>query len=209
MLVFIDESGDTGLKFGSGSTDYFVVALVAFNDHLEANAADKKISELRAELNLAQDYEFHFSDNSDTVRERFFGAIGNFEFFYFCIVINKRKLTGKGFKFKEPFYKYTCGLVFESAKPHLDNATVVIDGSGSREFRLQLGTYLRRRINSDKANCKYIGKVKIQDSHRNNLLQLADMICGAISRRYRNRDDSEKYRKMISHREIYVQLWPK
>jgi len=209
MLVLIDESGDTGLKFGEGSTEYFIVTLLAFNDHAEADLTDKRIAELRVEIGLPQDYEFHFSNNSDAVRERFFDSIRNFDFFYFCIVLNKRKLTGEGFKYKEPFYKYTCGLVFENAKPHLNNATAIIDGSGSREFRLQLGTYLRKRINTEKEASRYIGKVKIQDSKRNNLLQLVDMVCGAVARSYKKRDDSHKYRKMVSHREIYVQFWPK
>ncbi len=90
-------------------------------------------------------------------------------------MINKAKLQGPGFKFKESFYKYACGLVFENAKPYLDNATVVIDGSGSREFRRQLGSYLRKRVNDTKGDNRFIGKVKIQDSHRNNLLQISEV----------------------------------
>ncbi|HEY5298533.1 MAG TPA: DUF3800 domain-containing protein [Verrucomicrobiae bacterium] len=124
-------------------------------------------------------------------------------------MINKRKLTSEGFKFKESFYKYACGLVFENAKPYLNDATVVIDGSGSREFRRQLGSYLRRRTNDTKSNARVIGKIKIQDSKRNNLLQLADMICGAVARSYTRKDDAQTYRRLIAHREIYVQLWPK
>ncbi len=40
MLVFIDESGDTGLKIDKGSSKYFVIALVIFEDHEEAIACD-------------------------------------------------------------------------------------------------------------------------------------------------------------------------
>lgn len=36
MLVFIDESGDTGFKVSKGSTQNFVVACVIFDDNLEA-----------------------------------------------------------------------------------------------------------------------------------------------------------------------------
>jgi hypothetical protein len=105
--------------------------------------------------------------------------------------------------------KYTCSLVFENAKAHLNNATVVIDGNGSREFRRQLGTYLRKRVNDKNVGGRNIGKVKIQDSKRNNLLQLADMVCGSIARSYGDKSDSQTYRQYIKHREIYVQFWPK
>ncbi|MFM8982406.1 MAG: DUF3800 domain-containing protein, partial [Spartobacteria bacterium] len=86
--------------------------------------------------------------------------------------------------------QYTCSLVFENAKPHLSDATVVIDGSGSREFRMQLDTYLRRRINDKDASIRHIRKVKVQDSHRNNLLQLAEMVCGSVARSCSGKQDA-------------------
>jgi hypothetical protein len=98
--------------------------------------------------------------------------------------------------------------VFENAKPYLDRATVVIDGSGSREFRRQLGSYLRKRVN-DQQESRYLGKVKIQDSQKNNLVQMADMVCGAVARSYSGKDDAPAYRRLVAHREVYVQFWPK
>jgi hypothetical protein len=86
---------------------------------------------------------------------------------------------------------------------------VVIDGSGSERFRQQLATYLRRRVNDPTAPSRAIRKVKIQDSKRNNLLQLADMVCGALARSYGGKSDAESYRKIIRHREYSVQFWPK
>jgi hypothetical protein len=209
MLVFIDESGDPGLKLESGSTDYFIVTLVAFEENEEALATDQRIQLLKRELNFPPEFEFHFNKVKGAYREAFLSAVAGFGWFYFSLVINKRKLTGAGFKFKESFYKYACGLVFENAKPYLDNATVVIDGSGSREFRRELGTYLRRRINDKKGDSRFIGKIKLQNSHSNNLLQLADMVCGAVARSYSQKEDAETYRRLIAHREIYVQFWPK
>jgi hypothetical protein len=164
---------------------------------------------LKRELYFPPEFEFHFNKVKGAYREAFLSAVAGFGWFYFSMVINKRKLTGAGFKFKESFYKYACGLVFENAKPYLDNATVVIDGSGSREFRRELGTYLRKRINDKKGDSRFIGKIKLQDSQSNNLLQLADMVCGAVARSYSQKEDAETYRRLIAHREIYVQFWPK
>lgn len=208
MLVFIDESGDPGLKLNAGSSDYFIVTLVAFEDNEEALAADQRIEELKGELGFRREFEFKFNKLKGEYREAFLSAVAGFGWFYFSIVINKRKLAGPGFRFKESFYKYACGLVFENAKPHLDQATVVIDGSGSREFRRQLGSYLRKRVNEPPGS-RFIRKVKIQDSQKNNLVQLADMVCGAVARSYTQKEDAQRYRRLIAHREIYVQFWPK
>ena len=136
-----------------------------------------------------------------------FRSIAPYEFFYHGIVINKGKLRSRGFQYKEPFYKYASGLVFENAKEILTEATVIIDGSGSREFQRQLQTYLKRRINDP--GQRAIGKVKVQDSYRNNLVQLVEMVAGAIHRSFGSKQDATLYRGIASHREMRVQFWPK
>lgn len=195
---------------GDSCSKYFTVTLVAFEDHEEAAAVEQRITLLKRELRLPDGFEFHFSKLKAGWREAFLRAVSPYEWFYFSVVINKARLTGKGFQFPDPFYKYTCGLVFQNAKPYLNDSIVVIDGSGGRDFRNQLNTYLRKRINEGGGDgAKFIRKVKVQDSDRNLLLQLADMVCGAVSRGYTQPQEDNRFRKIISHREIQVQFWPK
>jgi hypothetical protein len=209
MLVFIDESGDPGMKLGGGSSPYFVVTLILIEDPEEATALEQRIVLLKRELGLSPNFEFHFSQLKGVWREEFLQAVSRYEWFSYTVVINKSLLTGKGFLFPDSFYKYTFGLVFQNAKPHLRDATVVIDGSGAREFRRQLSAYLRKRISSKDGTSKLIRKIKLQDSCSNHLLQLADMVCGAIARDHNKPDESARYRKLVSHREVDVQVWPK
>ena len=204
MLVFIDESGDTGRKLDKGSSRYFIIVLITFEDNEEALSCDQRIALLRKELRLPENYEFKFNKMRREQREIFLKAILPYSFFYFGIVINKdpQKLYGDGFNVKESFYKYACALVFENAKPHLKEATVIIDGSGSREFKRQFQSYLKRKVGSS------IRKVKIQSSHSNNLLQLADMVAGSIHRSLGQKGDKNAYRPIIKSREMRVQVWP-
>jgi len=207
MLAFIDESGDPGLKIGGGSSRYFTIALVVFEDKNEALDCDQRIYLLKKEIGWNKKDEFHFKRNSDKIRRVFLKSVSPYNFFYYGIVINKdpKKLWGEGFKNKESFYKYACGLVFENAKEKLNKATVIIDKSGNLDFRHHLARYLRRKMNSG-----IIKKVKMQRSDGNNLLQLADYIAGVINRSIQNKKKwVDDYRKIIAHREIYVQVWPK
>lgn len=210
MLVFIDESGDPGLKIEKGSSRFFVISLVVFEGKNEALACDQKINLLKKELGWNENDEFHFKRNSDKARRAFLQAVAPYNFFYYGIAINKdpKKLWSDGFKDKKSFYKYTCGLVFQNAKDKLENSTVVIDESGSLDFKRQIAKYLRKRINEK--NNRLIKKVKMQRSCSNNLLQLADYVASVINRSIQNRKKySVEYRKIIAHREIYVQVWPK
>lgn len=210
MLVFIDESGDPGLKIEKGSSRYFTISLVVFEDNDEALSCDQRIGLLRKEFGWEPNSEFHFKRNSDKVRRAFLQAVAPYNFFYYGIVINKNteKLWGEGFKDKKSFYKYACGLVFENAKEKLENSIIVIDKSGNLDFRRQLAKYLRKRMNE--RNKKLIKEVKMQRSGGNNLLQLADYIAGAINRSVQDRKKyAEEYRKIVAHREIFVQIWPK
>ena len=75
MLVFIDESGDTGRKVELGSSRYFIVSLALFEEHEEAINCDQRIGLLRKELKIADRFEFHFSDNSHNIRLAFLNAI--------------------------------------------------------------------------------------------------------------------------------------
>lgn len=209
MLVFFDESGDTGFKIGTGSSDLFTVTMVVFEDHDDAQAADDRIALLRREMAKPASFEFHFAKNSDLVRRAFFEAMAPYNFYFFSFVLDKTQLRHLDWPSSEAFYQYLCGLIFESAKPHLDNAIVKLDSCGGREFRMEISTYLKRRINDPQSGRRYIRKVVSSKSNGNNLLQLADMVCGAVARAQgAKKSDADAFYRLIKHREIWVRRWP-
>ena len=138
------------------------------------------------------------------IRQIFLQTVVSYNFSYYGIVIDKNpnKLFGDGFNVKESFYKYACHLVFSNAKPYLEDAIVVIDGSGSRIFKRELRTYLKKKVG------KVIKRVKMQSSHSNNLIQMADMVAGALHRNFSLKGDKDIYRPIIKLREKKVQIWP-
>ena len=89
MLAFVDESGDPGRKIGKGSSLFFSVACVTFDENDEALACDQRITLLRRELRLPDGYEFHFFSNSRRVREAFLKAVAPYSFFYHAFSLNK------------------------------------------------------------------------------------------------------------------------
>jgi hypothetical protein len=206
MLCFVDESGDTGLKLGKGSSRYFTVTVVLFRDNEEARMCDRRIELLKHELGVPERFEFHYDGASSRFKKTFFAAVMRYDFLYASITIDKERLYGEAFSHKESFYKYVCRLVFESIAPHLEQAIVIIDGQGSQKFRSELKAYLKSSIQHNRAPC--IKDVRLQDSHRNNLLQLADMICGAIAESLKSHAQSQKNRGYVIARELSWEIWP-
>lgn len=210
MLVFVDESGDCGIAMKPGTSPHFVITLILFADPAEAEACDHAISELRLECGMNERAEFHFNSCHQSIRTRFFQRVVKYNFQYFAIVVNKAALNGPGFANKDSFYKYTASLVFSNAQDYLRRAKVVIDKCGDQHFKRQLGSYLKRKINDPQVQEPIIRKVTMEDSARNNLLQLADMVCGAVARSFRtDRSDRKTYRDIVKKREFRVQFWPK
>jgi len=80
MLVFIDESGDPGFKTNKGSSQVFVVAMVIFDDPLEAEKTSLAIKELRRELHVADKYEFKFNKTDERFKNAFFHIVCKYNF---------------------------------------------------------------------------------------------------------------------------------
>lgn len=205
MHVYVDESGDAGLKLAQGSSSHFVVVLVVFDDEEECPLIEQRLSLLRRELNLHPNYEFKFNKCRKDLRIAFLRAIAPYNFFYYAIVIDKAGLYGEGFKYKEPFYKYVTQLVFLNAREHLDRASIYIDASGEREFRRQLNSYLKRKVNSERLHIK---QVAFLNSANSSLIQVADMVAGAVNRSQSQKPDAEEYIREIRHRQAHLQVWP-
>lgn len=210
MLVFVDESGDTGRKIDKGSSKYFVVSLVVFSTNAFALECDERILKLKTKLSKNSRFEFHFQNNSDKIRQAFLKTVSRCKFTYFSVVIDKdpKKLIGDGFSVKESFYKYACNMVFTNASSFIRNATVVIDKSGSPVFQSSLKKYLNLKVNQSLSETK-IKKLKQQHSHSNNLLQLADYVSGIINRKYQGKKNYKLYYNYICSKEGHVQKWPK
>jgi len=198
------------MKHREGTSKYFVVTAVLFDDDEEAVACDNGIGDIRAQLEFPPYREFRFNSCSRKIREHFLRLVAEFQFFYLAVVIDKCKIHNQFLmREKEKFYNYMVGLVFENLKPRLNDAKVILDRNGGIKFRQELSKYLKKKI-CEPGGKSLLKKVKMDPSHSNNLLQLADMVCGAVARSFRiDKEDKGFYRNIIRERELDVSVWPK
>lgn len=195
MLVFIDESGDPGFKVQDGASPIFVAAMVIFDTPEDAAAAQTCILSSKAR----QDHkgEFKFNKCSDDIRDKFCDSVENCVFSIRSIVVRKEIIYSPRLKAdKDKFYEYFVKMMMAHDNGVLNNARIVIDGSGDREFRQRLNTALRRKIGAGT-----IKDVRFKDSKSDVLIQLADMCAGAIARSYRiDRANAARWRRALAPR---------
>ena len=199
MLIFIDDSGDPGFKLNKGSTSHFIIAMVIFDDELEAEKTAVAIKELKRNLKFSEDVEFRFFKNSQHIRVKFLKAVRNFKFRIRCLIVDKSIIYSDELKNnKNSFYAYFIKEVLKHSDNAIMDAKLRLDGSGDRIFRKNFFIYLRRELNSSEK--KIMRNCKMVDSKGNVLVQMADMVAGSLNRaENKNKKDCQIYKKIIKN----------
>jgi Protein of unknown function (DUF3800) len=193
MLVFIDESGCSGFRFPQGSDPVFALAMVIFAGNQDAARTEFVVRLLHSKLGHRP--EFKFSKCRDSVRDGFFAAVSGQPFSIRAIVVNKGTLgSARLCDDDDAFYAFFIRQLLKFGDDLLSNAKIRIDGSGNREFRRDLSRYVRGGLRGK------VGDLRMTDSARDPLIQLADMCVGAIARAYRDRPQADRWLKMLQPR---------
>jgi hypothetical protein len=203
VLVLIDESGDAAFKIAQGSTPHFVLAMVVFDEFKEAEKAAKAIAELRHERGLKK--EFKFSGCADPIKDAFFDCVVHFNFSVCAIVVQKAQIYSTHLRSdKGSFYNYLLGKLLGKCRINLSGAIVKLDGRGSQAYKKGLQAYLRKQLKEGT-----VKSIKFADSDRDDLVQLADMVAGAIARSYRegDRKAASKWRSRLSKAGRVKDIW--
>lgn len=196
-LVFIDDSGDPGFNIKKGASSHFVIACVIFNDELIAEETALVIKKYRREVGFPDTVEFKFAKSRNEIKKGFLKVVNKFDFDIRAIVVDKKIIRSNELKkSKDSFYNYFIKQVLLHNKGALVNSKIRLDGHGDRYFRRNLTTYLRRELNSREK--KVMKNMRLVNSKQNVLIQMADMVAGAIRRSYDpNKKENKSYRRIV------------
>lgn len=186
--IYIDESGDTGVKFDKGSSVFFVVSLlcIKYDDHIKT---EKMLKGIVDSLNIYPK-ELKFSDTSFRNKGLFFNKIKNLDFMAHIFVFKKR--TQKDF-----YYFIKNSLENIRIEPDI-RYIITIDGIDSSKFT---GSNIRNiRAMFKKTTLTFL------DSRKCIFLQLSDMLAGLVHSFHKNKKDYEKFLIMIGHKIKITQI---
>ena len=200
QLIFIDDSGDPGFK--DASSVNFVMAAAIFMDEETATKLNAEISNFRKSLKWQDKHEFKFNKAPKNIIKQFLELVSEYEFEIYGVYLDKRKHLGiLDMINPAELYNWSAKELLELIP--LREARVNLDGRSTKEYRLRVATYLRRSLNGP--NQYKIKEVKLRDSKKDNLIQLADIIAGAINRSLQNdKTDSKDYIKIIENKIVVL-----
>jgi len=177
---FLDESGDPGPH----SNPYFALALV----QLAARQPLAEIAAARQALHLLPTFEFKYHKTTPAQREVFFRLVQPLAFRVRASVVEKSRLPPElalpGLAF---IVEWTARLILRASELDIANDVLVMDGAAPslrRALRVRLSNECRRQ-NRARPFAKIIGG----DSSRDDGLQLADMVVGAVRQKIVGGDD--------------------
>ena len=207
MLTLLDESGDPGLT--AGSSELFSVTVVHFTNPEVATACQSALVELRGNLSLSPHKEFHFAKDNPQIIQAGLGVMAQHAFQYSTFVVNKQEITDPSLRNKHAIYQWACRSALYPLRDQLCQTILLMDECGGHKFAEEIGTFLRQVSRDWSPNgIPCIKKTRAVRSTSHPLIQVADYVSGAVYRSFSDRADRDKYRKMIRHRELAVEVCP-
>jgi len=175
QYFFVDESGEPGLQ-SRQSSSYFVMTMV----QMSSWEPIPELETLRKTLHLSPSFEFHYVKTSTVQRQAFYQAMLPVAFRVRSAVVLKNELPifyheMNGLEFT---IELLANLTLRASPLDIGNDVLIVDGA-TDAFR----TALRIRLSQE---CKKhnrvrpFGKIATASSKREDGLQLADMVAGAI-----------------------------
>ena len=183
-----DESGDVSFAFEKGASRYFVVAVIATD---KPDTLRQLLKDLRQQSSLPANYEFTFNAlSSIPLRRRVFASLAQADFESWAVIVDKTAISDS-FKIMQrlDFYLYFVTELIQLIPPQKrDGATLILDEyGGTSRVLLELKRFMNVRNIP-----RHFKRIVAKRSRSEPLIQIADLVAGAILRRD-SKGDADAY----------------
>lgn len=179
------EVGETGFKFGRGSTTFFVYSIVLTDD---LQPLREYVDEMRDRLGVTSLKEFKFHKSSDVHRRAFLTGLRPLDFVVTALAANKTRLPSSFRKMdKLGFYAFFLNdLIQHIPAGELGQTSLILDQFDGVERTVRM---LKRQLKAS-GKMESIKRIAARRSQGEDALQVADTVAGAILRSVTTEDHS-------------------
>ena len=187
LHIYIDESGDTGMKFEKGSSELFVVSLVCV-ENKNISQIEAFFAEIKGVLRIKQK-ELKFSQIPFNKKVYFYKQIRHADFFAFVFVYKKT--------LDKPFSWFILNAFTHLNFDNTKAIKIIIDGLDKNKITGNDIKIIRHTFKGIRV------KIIFTDSKKNIFLQLSDMLAGLVHSIDRGKGD---YADSLKDIEVKVKI---
>lgn len=193
MIIAIDDSGGPGLKPGKGVSSYFAIAAIYFRYDEDAERVRDRIKQLKVKLGWKGKREFKFRKDRPEIKKKFLATVKNEKFVISAVLLEKSKIHKREYyKNSGKLYNTTMLEAIHGLNIQLDKAHIYIDGESGTDYRKKVKTFFRQSLPKGA-----VRELSYENSVDDPLIQLADMVVGAIRYTLEDKKDANDYIKII------------
>jgi hypothetical protein len=181
--VFVDESGDLGLR----GSKFFSVACVVVEDPKTLSRIIKKARERILKKTLKKLPELKANNSNQKVREYVLRKIKESNCKIYGLVVDKSKIFQHLFEVKDRLYNYFLGILLREIE-ETGKLIITIDKKYRNTLlRENLNEYLIKKLKEKHPNLEI--EIRQIPSYASNELQAADFVVWSIQRKFNFKDD--------------------
>ena len=165
------------MKGQAGSSSHFVIVACCFESAEAAEKGARIIDNIKSELGWPLQMEIKFAKSSRQTKALLFGAISKADFYVTCSILAKDAAPNALRQLNSS--QLTARAVAQALSgAEIQNAKIKIDGTHSRQSAKRLISDFKRWMPENGGNLNF--KMSFENSQSNPLIQLADVVAGAI-----------------------------
>ncbi len=198
MIVYIDESGDTGRKFDKGSSPFFVIAMIYFENDETRKRIIRSMENLKTELKAKKDFEFHLKSNTNNQKSAFLELIKKMDFNFSAVILNKKV---NHYTNRKDMYIKSLRILLRHSKISNQISKIIFD-----EFFRRSDIHTVEKAILPAAKMKTGKKIRIyqKDSQKSNPIQIADYVGGIITKWINHKEGCEQLFEYIQRKQEII-----
>jgi hypothetical protein len=199
--IYLDESGSPNVN--DHNPPVFIVAGVLIDSREDLAGLDQRFRNAFAAIRRPEEHELRTAGLSVHKHTRVLRELSLLDYQWAAACFDKPSLTSPGFADPLTFYRYAFQFLIGDLLTMAWQADLVLDQNSTPVVQAELEAYLRRENSG--LPVSRLGSVNFADSSKSRLVQLADLVAGAVRRSVAGEDHPLRE---IEDKMITLQYWP-
>jgi hypothetical protein len=207
VIAFADEFGNNSFDFESQGSHFIIASVIVNVDEL--SQIQIELERIRKKYFQTGEIKSNKVKDNHNRRKLILNELSSLNFSVYAVVIDKRKLFGEGFKFKQSFYKYLNGILYKELYRTFPQLELKVDEHGGNDFMRSFKKYVQKNhIRNLFSGSDFF----IEKSHNDLGVQLADFMAGTLGFIFdqnKKSDSSKEFLEILSPKLISLNHFPK